>query len=176
MLCFIVDSTVGSSENVSNLCIFEEIYMYRVTQKITFITKNGITAIILVRFTHNICHIRLSLCRNISKVSCLYHKNCLLNWRSKKCAPMRSPVQQDYLDNVRVSDEAHFVVKNVNIFFAVMSCEFLRITSFEVAHPLSTVCQDHYTQTLSSALHRSPSPNMTMNDNEIILFGHREKQ
>ena len=68
---------------------------------------------------------------------------------------------QNFPDTVWISDETHFVVRNVNI----LCCEVmwtLGITSTGVAHPLSTVCKGHYT--LSSALHISSSPNMASLD------------
>ena len=45
----------------------------------------------------------------------------------------------------------------------------LRTTSSGVTHPMSSVCKGHYTDTLSSALHRLPSPNMASLDH----FGSR---
>ena len=69
-----------------------------------------------VRFTQDFGYIRLSLCkRHLQSFMFVVQKLFGSTLGAQRCAIMSSPVLQDFLDNVWFSDEAHFVVRNVNI-------------------------------------------------------------
>ena len=69
-----------------------------------------------VRFTQKFGYIRLSLCRrHLQSFMSVTQKLFGSTLGAQKCAIMSYPVLQDFLDNVWFSDEAHFVVRYVDI-------------------------------------------------------------